>query len=89
MTRQHVQAITTGKHKIQNDEVEFLGIVEEESFFFGATTTSYFSRSNPSRSARATRFVFHHEDAQLAFSFMHLGRIFSLQSCTVTPGART
>ncbi len=30
---QHLQTIPSRKHKIQNDEAEFLGIHEEETFF--------------------------------------------------------
>src|SRR5882762_11939141 len=77
---QHLEPVAAWKHEIQNDEVEFLGIHEEEPFFSGGCDNDLVFLTLQSLSQRTShlRFVFNHEDAHLAFSLMHLGQVFYL-----------
>ena len=55
------RAIATGKHKIQNDEVEFLGIHHEKPFFAGGCEDNFIllMRQTLPQGASHFRFVFH------------------------------
>ena len=82
---EHLQAISSWKHEVQDDEVEFLRIHEEESFFSGGRDDDFVLLPLQSLSERPShlRFVFNDEHSPMIFRFLHLAQVFSLQSCTV------
>jgi len=68
---EHLQAIPSWKHQVQDDEVEFLRIHEEKSFFAGGRHDDFVLLPLQSLSERPShlRFVFFHdEDTPMTFS---------------------
>jgi hypothetical protein len=63
---QHLEPIATGKHEIQNHEIEFLSIHKEESLFPGRRNDNFVLVALQSfpKGTRHFHFVFHDEDAQ-------------------------
>src|SRR6266704_2786333 len=61
-----LRAITSRKHKIQNDEVEFLRIHQEEPFFSGGCDHHFVFLALQSFAKRTGhfRFVFNNQDTQ-------------------------
>src|SRR5580692_2155617 len=70
---QHLQAISSREHKIQNDEIEFLLIDQEESFFSGGRDDHliFLALQSLLEGTSHFRFVLHYENAQLSFLFLH------------------
>ena len=64
---QHLQTVSPRKHKIQNDEIEFLLVDQEEPLFSGGRDNHLvlLALQPLSEGASHLRFVFHYKNAQL------------------------